>query len=249
MQVVDVPTAQSLLWIRDAWRLFKVAPFAWMGLTAGWIALTLGLLLIPVLGQLAANLLQPIFFAGFMIAARAQESGEVPRMVHLFAAFRVNAVPLISVGTVMFLATLAIIVMMALLGLPEIPTTADGSLDMEGLRTAFSGKEWLIILGLALISLVKGALWFAPPLLAFHKMSAAHAMRWSIYAFVSNFGAVLLYGVLVVVIYALAILPYGAGLFIAMPLMVISNYTSYKAMFREDGQGSSAAAPAPGDRE
>jgi hypothetical protein len=50
--------------------------------------------------------------------------------------------------------------------------------------------------------------------------------------------------VLIAVIYALALLPWGAGLFIAIPLMVISNYTGYKAMFKED-EPVAPSVPAP----
>ena len=44
------------------------------------------------------------------------------------------------------------------------------------------------------LRIVKGALWFAPAVLAFHDLSTAHAIRWSLYAALSNLGAMALYG-------------------------------------------------------
>jgi hypothetical protein len=53
-------------------------------------------------------------------------------------------------------------------------------------------------------------------------------------AFVTNFGAALLCGIAVLVMYFVALLPAGIGMFIALPLMAICNYTSYKAVFATD---------------
>ena len=248
MQVIDVRPAQGWLWIRDAWSYIKRAPLGWLSLIGAWIILTFGLLFIPYVGQLAANLLQPVFFAGFMIACRNQENGKLPAISDLFAAFRLrpaNVRALISIGAILLAGELLIFLLLDALGFPDMAVSADGnSIDFAAFAAALQDKIELLLLGVALTALLKGALWFVPPLLAFHEMSASHAVRWSLYAFLSNFGAVLLYGVLMAVIYALALLPWGAGLFIAMPLMVISNYTGYKAMFR-DGEPVEPAAPAP----
>jgi len=245
MQVIDVRPSQGWLWIRDAWRYLKGAPLGWLSLVGAWIILTFALLFIPYVGQLAANLLQPVFFAGFMIACRNQDNGTLPAVTDLFAAFRIrpaNVRALISVGAILLAGELLIFLMLDALGFPDIAMSPDGkSIDFAAFAAALEDKAWLLLLGVALTALLKGALWFVPPLLAFHEMSAIHAVRWSFYAFLSNFGAMLLYGVLIAVIYALALLPWGAGLFIAMPLMAISNYTGYKAMFK-DGE---PAAPAP----
>ena len=51
-------------------------------------------------------------------------------------------------------------------------------------------------------------------------------------------------GELIMAIYAIALVPYGAGLVVAMPLMVISNYTGYKALFLEN-EPALAASPSP----
>jgi uncharacterized membrane protein len=248
MQVIDVRPAQGWLWIKDAWRYFRGAPMGWMTLIGAWIILTFGMWFIPYAGQLAANLLQPVFFAGFMIACRNQDAGKLPAISDVFAAFRIRPASvraLISIGAIMLAGQLIIFLALDAVGFPDLTMTADGkNIDFAAFGAALEDKIWILALGVALTALLKGALWFVPPLLAFHEMSATHAIRWSFYAFLSNFGAVLLYGVLIAAIYALAIIPWGAGLFIVMPLMVISNYTGYKAMFKDEA-AAPAAPPSP----
>lgn len=236
MRVVDVPMKDALRWFGQGWREhFVKAPLAWLALLGLWLIATIVMLVIPLIGQVAANILQPTFFAGIMLACRAQERGGEPQMSSLVAAFRRNPQPLIVAGCLIFFIELLIIMLVMTLGLPEIKATADGkSVDFAGFSKAMEGKEWIAVIFFLLVGLIKGVFWFVPPLLAFHDMKAGAAIRWSLYAFLSNFGAIFLYGVLVVVLFMLVILTYGAAMVVALPLMAITNYTGYKAMFVED---------------
>ena len=131
------------------------------------------------------------------------------------------------------------------LGFPTLSLSGDGeSIDFVAYSAALEEKAWIVILAMVLTSLFKGAMWFAPTILAFNKMSAGAAIRWSVFAFLSNFGAMFFYWILIAAMYFLALLPSGAGLFIAIPLTLISSYTGYKAMFREE-QKEDAPAPPP----
>lgn len=238
MRVVDVPMKDALRWFGQSWREhFVKAPTAWLALLGLWLIATVVMLVIPLIGQVAANILQPTFFAGIMLACRAQErTGQTPPMNSLISGFLQNPQPLVVAGCIIFFIELAIIMLVMSLGLPEITTTADGkSVDFAGFNKAMSGKEWIAVLFFLLVGLIKGVFWFVPPLLAFHDMKAGAAIRWSLYAFLTNFGAIFLYGVLVVGLFILVILTYGAAMIIALPLMAITNYTGYKAMFVEDG--------------
>ncbi len=214
-----------------------------MGLSAGWMLITLALVLVPVIGGVAANLLQPVFFASFAIAARKQLAGEAPEMGDLFLGFRRPLRPLVNLGAILLVAEIAIFFLMSLLGLPgvgdgdEVATLAD---YVKALR----GKEWILLVGLVLTALVKGALWFAPALLAFHELSTAHAIRWSLYAALSNLGAMLAYGIALTVVFVAGALPWGLGLLVAIPVMVASTYTGYAEVFEETAPAEEDATPA-----
>lgn len=210
---------------------------------AGWIVITLGLLMVPIIGGIAANVLQPVFFASFAIAARKQENGETIEMGELFAGFRRPLMPLANLGAILLLAELAIFALLALLGLPGLTADAEGAVSMADFVREMQGKEWILLVGLVLTAIVKGALWFAPAVLAFHDMNTAHAIRWSLYAALSNLGAMVLYGLVLTVAMAAAILPWGLGLMVVIPVMVASTYVGYKDVF-EQIDGDSEVTPA-----
>jgi uncharacterized membrane protein len=205
---------------------------AWMGLSAGWMLITLALVLVPVVGGVAANLLQPVFFASFAIAARKQLAGEAPEMGDLFLGFKRPLRPLVNLGAILLLAEIGIFFLMSLLGLPGVGDS-DEVVTVTDYVQALDGKEWILLVGLALTAVVKGALWFAPALLAFHELSTAHAIRWSLFAALSNMGAMLAYGVALTVVFVAGALPWGLGLLVVIPMMVASTYTGYADVFEE----------------
>lgn len=209
---------------------------------AGWIVITLGLLMVPFVGGIAANVLQPVFFASFALAARKQEQGGTIEMGDLFSGFRRPLLPLANLGAILLVAELAIFALLALLGLPGLATDGEGTVSMADFVREMQGKEWILLVGLVLTALVKGALWFAPAVLAFHDMTTAHAVRWSVYAALSNLGAMLLYGIVLTVAFALAILPWGLGLMLAIPVMIASTYAGYREVFVDEDAGLPAEA-------
>jgi uncharacterized membrane protein len=216
---------------------------AWMGLSAGWMLITLALVLVPVVGGVAANLLQPVFFASFAIAARKQLAGEAPEMGDLFLGFKRPLRPLVNLGAILLLAEIGIFFLMSLLGLPGVGDS-DEIVTVTDYVKALDGKEWILLVGLALTAVVKGALWFAPALLAFHELSTAHAIRWSLFAALSNVGAMLAYGIALTVVFVAGALPWGLGLLVVIPMMVASTYTGYADVFEEPAPPGGEATPA-----
>jgi uncharacterized membrane protein len=154
-------------------------------------------------------------------------------MGDLFSGFRRNWHALVIVGLVLLVLQIAIFVMMWALGLPLLPHT-EGPITVTEYVEMFEGKEWILALGFLLTVVVKGALWFVPPLVAFHGMSAGHAMRWSIYAAAENLGAMMTYGAALLCLFFLSLLPYALGLLVAIPMMAISTFVGYREVFETD---------------
>ncbi len=233
MQVIDVPAAQGGTWLKDAFALFRAQPAGWIVLTAAWLLLMLGSLLLPFTGGVIA-VLQPAFFAGFALACRAQEQGGRVTVRHLFAALRLNPRPLVSIGAaIVIIDFLLLLALQFLLDAPAPPAMPAEAGPVERMQALIKGRELLLTLFFALDSLLRTLLWFAAPLLAFNRMSAWHAVRWSAYASLGNLPALAVFGLLMVLMFLLAAIPAGLGLIIALPLLAIANYTSYRRVFRE----------------
>jgi len=233
LRVRDVRAVRGPAWLAEGWRLVRRAPTAWIGLAAGWMIITLGLVLVPVVGGVAANLLQPVFFASFALAARRQLAGEKIEMGDLFSGFRRPLRPLVNVGAILLVAEIAIFMLMSLLGLPGVGGAGEEPVTVAEYVQSLRGKEWILVVGLLLTAFVKGALWFTPAVLAFRELSTAHAIRWSVFAALSNVGAMVAYGAALTAVFLVAVLPWGLGLVIAVPVMVASTYTGYAEVFEE----------------
>ena len=235
-RVNEVPAGRGVAWLREAFDLFRRAPATWIGLCAGWIALWFVMMaLIPFVGPVLANLLQPVFFGGFAVAAWKQSAGEPVAMGDLFAGFRRNLRSLINIGFVMMLAQLAAAFLMRALGLPSWPENEE--FDVVAYVEMLRPHIWVLVAGFGLLTLASGALWFAPQLIVFHGMSTSHAIRWSVYAALSNFGAMMVYGAVLVFALMFAWLPFGLGLVVMVPVMVISTYTGYRDVFERPAGG------------
>lgn len=230
IKVAEVSPSRGLAWLAQGFDLFRRHPLTWIGLCTGWLVITFGLIVIPLVGGVLANFLQPVFFASFAITAFRQVSGEPVAMGDLFLGFRRNVRALVNLGALLLIAEIAIFALMAALGLP-MTAGGDKPFTMSEYIEALQGKEWILAVGVALTVIVKGALWFAPPLIAFHDMSTTHAVRWSVYAALANLGAMITYGTVLLGIFVLGILPWALGLLVVIPVMVISSYFGYREVF------------------
>jgi len=228
-RVAELPASHGARWIAESFRMFRAYPIQWMGLTAGWISITFALLIIPFLGGVLANFLQPAFFASFAIAGYRQSAGERVVMGDLFGGFRRHMRSQVNLGAVLLLSEIAIFAIMAAMGLP-LAGEGDG-FTMADYVESLQGKEWILAFGFLLTVLVKGALWFAPPLIAFHGMPTMHAIRWSLYAALANLGAMMVYGATLLALFFVGAIPWGAGLVVVLPLMAISSFVSYREVF------------------
>jgi hypothetical protein len=235
IRVADVRAGNGPRWIAEAFRIYRAQPLAWSALSLGWIVMSFGLLLVPIVGSIAVNLLQPVFFASFAIAARKQVQGGRVEMGDIFLGFRSNLRALVNVGMVELAAAFVIVLGLTFIAGPSAtPLEAGVAPSPEDLARVIEDKGWYIFAGFLMIALVKGALWFAPPLIAFHGLSAMHAIRWSLYAALSNAGAMIAYLLALTLAYLAAALPWGLGFVIVLPMMVLSTFTGYRDVFERE---------------
>jgi hypothetical protein len=229
ISVAEVPATRGATWLFQSFALFRGAPMAWIGLVAGWGVILFGSLVVPILGPVLVNLLQPVFFASFAVAAYRQTQGERVTMGDLFLGFRRNLRSLLNLGMVNAILQIGIFFVMNAIGLPSWP--ADRPFDLREYMGMVQQHAFTLWVGFALMLVVSGALWFAPQLIAFHGMTTSHAIRWSAYAALANLGALMLYAFVLFVMLFVAWFPMGLGLLAVVPMFVISTYVGYREVF------------------
>ena len=233
MRVIDVPASAGVAWIKLSFALFRAQPAGWISLVSSWLLATFGMFFIPLIGPAIATILVPGFFAGFVIAARNQEAGQPVGVHQLLAGFRANGRALVAIGGLTLFAEVVVLMLLALLGFPRtIPADANGMPDMVAYMQLLDGKEWIVMLGAALLLAVKAALWFTAAILALNQMPASHALRWSCYALIANVLPMFVFGGLIAVVFMFAALPWFLGMLVALPLFAIAHYVSYRDLFR-----------------
>lgn len=201
MHVKTVAASQGWDWIKRAFTLIGAAPGTWVALAFLFLLISIALAIIPFVGQLIMAILWPIFIAGMLSGCRDVERGAPLTVGHLFAGFRHPDVnQLVIVGAIYFAATAAIAFIAVVTVMP-----------MGHLGAIPAPKEMLVgmlVLLLLFIPLLM-AYWFAPALVAFDGVNGWDAMKLSFAANLKNIGAFLVYGLILLGLFLLLLVPLG----------------------------------------
>lgn len=246
-----VPWFRGARWLADGWRLFRVAPLAWIALVLGYWLLMSMVSILPVVGIALASILVPPFSVGFMAVSRAAARRAPLALPLLFAGFRERQQTQLLLGAV-YLACLALLLAASAL----VDGGALARWLLTGARPAAeavqSGAFFLALASAAALYLpVMFAFWFAPLLAAWHGMGAAKALFFSLFACLMNWRAFLSYGIAAALVTAAAPLAalsaldwmsHGALrehadmlllllLLVILPTLLASFYASYRDVF------------------
>lgn len=218
-------------WIRAAWTLFTRQPGVWIGLLVIMLVIYVVAALVPVAGSTATIVFGPVFAAGFVIGARAQDQGGQLAIAHLFAGFRERFGPLVLVGVLYLVASAAIGVLVVLVvGAGLLTSLGQGRIDSlppGALVTILLG----MLIGASLMLPVLMAVWFAPALVVFHGRDAVQALKESFIGCLKNILPFFVYGLAMFIFGILAAIPFGLGWLVLGPVLAASVYTSYKDIF------------------
>jgi uncharacterized membrane protein len=225
-----VPAGHGWQWIVDGFNVFKLNPGIWILNLIILVAITFALAFIPFIGQLALNLLFPVFMGGLMLGCQALAHNEPLEVAHLFAGFREKAGPLILVAVFNLIgAILIMIVVAALFGFSMFTVMFRGS----GSGVNAAALLLMVLVMMALFIPLLMAVWFAPALVVFHDLQPLEAMKQSFSGCLKNIVPFLVYGIIGFVIGILATIPFGLGWLVWGPTIVGSLYAGYRDIFVE----------------
>jgi uncharacterized membrane protein len=223
---------QGWQWLRDGWTLFRAQPGMWIGITVALLVFYVVVGLVPWIGQLAATLLTPVIAGGLLLGLKALDEGGELTFGHLLEGFRIPQTGrLVMIGLASLVATIAIVLVIVL-----IAGAGWGLAMMGGGQGGMTGTGVGMIMLATLAALAISvplymALWFAPALITFHDYQPVQAMKASFFACLKNVVPFLVYGIVAMLLAAVAVIPFGLGLLVLMPVIIASVYTAYRDVF------------------
>lgn len=225
----QLPIGSAWNWIVSGFNLFRANPAMWIILLVIYLAIMIPVSMLPVIGSAVSTLLAPVFAAGMMWGCQALTKNQDLEINHLFEGFKHNTSQLVTVGGIYMISLLFIAVVVVL------------ALDKETVELLVKGKDLTpeqadgilmpILVALLLMMPVLMAYWFAPVLAGLHDLSAVDAMKLSFAACLKNMLPFLLYGLIFMALLVVAIIPFGLGLIVVVPMMMTSLYSSYADVF------------------
>jgi uncharacterized membrane protein len=225
-----LPAGRGVEWLRRGWELFVRNPALWVAFAVVLLLIFGVLAALGPLGQIAGHLLAPLFAAGLMHACRVLERGGELAFEQLFNGFRHHTQALVLLGLCYLAGALAIMVV-------SLVIVAGGSAfgilvgDLAGAGIA-AGSLGLALLVFAALSVpLLMAMWFAPALVVFCAASVWSALSGSFAACLRNVLPMAIYGLLLLVAFAAAMIPFGLGLLVVVPVAAASLYASYVDIF------------------
>ena len=246
MNIQSVPAGHGWQWIVAAFGLFKKNPLIWIVLHLILVLIGAGLSILPVIGAYLLYLLTPLLLGGLMTAAKDIESGQDIEIAHLFRGFRQNTSHLITVGGVYLVGQVVISGVMIMLGGPEFQQAL--RVGVDGIDPASITPEvatrilTALLVGMALFVPLAMATWFSPALVILDNQSGFAAMGESVGACLRNMQPFLIYGVFSLLLLIVALIPFGLGLVLWIPVTMLTIYTSYRDVFATAAPPEQAAA-------
>ncbi|OQX30880.1 MAG: hypothetical protein B0D96_06625 [Candidatus Sedimenticola endophacoides] len=230
----SVPAGHGWRWLKEGLGHFRANPLAWILALLAWLAISLVLSIIPLIGTIATTLLSAVVTGGYMIGCQAQERGEAFTVSHLFSGFHQNSGQLLLVG-LLYLVGMVVIMfgVFALAGGAAFMMMGDPEAmqDPAAVEAMMSSFYLPLLLAMGLMIPLVMAYWFAPALVALDGLSAIAAMRLSFMGCLKNILPFLLYGLVLFLVMIIAVIPVGLGLLVAIPAMIASVYTGYRDIY------------------
>ena len=226
----EVDAGACFEWLRQGWAMFMANPGVWIGSSVLLMVILLAISIVPLFGQIAVNLLLPVFGAGLLQLCRHQADAQEPQIADLFAGFHHSAGQLVMVG-VLYAAGIFGIAFLAFLLITGGIIGGVVTGRVAGLGISLGGVMLAALLVMVLSVPVIMATWFAPALVYFHHMKPVDAMKASFAAATKNWLAMGVFGTILMVAGFFAMLPLGMGFLLLLPIFCGAVYASYRDIF------------------
>ncbi|MFH6973456.1 BPSS1780 family membrane protein [Neisseria sp. 23W00296] len=189
-----VAWGEGAAWISQAWRIFRLRPWMWLGMMFVMGLISMLVQLVPFIGGLIGALIPFFFTGGLMLSCDALEEGGELQFDYLFSGFKYKFGEL-AVLTLLYIAF--IIVGLIVVGI--LFAIFVGGFNPGEFAAAINsgsgdaGDALLVILFMLIIMMLYIPLvmmvWFAPALIVLHDVRPFESMKMSFKACLRNIGA------------------------------------------------------------
>ncbi|NVJ59704.1 MAG: hypothetical protein HWE27_04895 [Gammaproteobacteria bacterium] len=223
---------RSVSWLIEGFDYFKKSPGPWMLTIVVGFCIFLMMSTLTVLGFVVSNLLTYVWVGGLMLGCHAQYQGKTFAVQYLFAGFKKQFQTLVTLSLVM--GVLNFIVMYLVIGpiyWDLVVGSANPSPEAKALmENPIALSETLIWGFVATLPLLMMSL-FAPTLIVMHNVSVLKAMQYSFLGCSANIFTLLIFGILISLLYVVALIPLALGLLVLIPTVISALFIAYKDIF------------------
>ena len=219
-------------WITHAWQLFTREPGLLIAIFLTILGIQIVLSFVPIIGQLASMLLSPALGGGVLFCAQQLDRGEKIEFSNMFRAFQQEGKlgPMLTLGLVSLLLTVVAMVPMfvTMAGVMEM---ADNPELQQNPMAAVAGASGAIFVMSTVIVVMMMLMFYATPLVMLRSVAIGEALKSSFIACLRNILPLTWYSIIMSVLVLVAMIPMGLGLLVLAPVLMLSQYASYKDVF------------------
>lgn len=260
-----LPASAGWSWIKEGIALVRKQPVELLTLFMAYMLLMLVLVSIPLVGQIAAYILTPLFTMTFMQACVEVENGRRASLQLLLVGFKSpRSRTLLLLGLFYVVAALIASAVLVAIDKDTLLKLAEGKITIGSQEFRESRVPFAVLVSAALYTPAAMAFWYAAPLIAWKEMKIGKALFYSFFAVIKASKAFLIYGLGLTGIFLgalvaasiLSILAGGnplAARMISLPLVVLlflvlycSYYPNYADIFGKQQDPADTAPPPAG---
>ncbi len=224
---------QAKQWFIDGWLIFKSQPISWIGMVL-FLLVANGISINIPYGQYLVVLLTPCLVGGIYLAQDKYNQGDAIGFKDIFGVFSDQA--LLKQCLIIGAIGMAVMTVNALIykmpGSGYMMSSYSGtSASSSSLVKYFSLGDFLT--GVVTVCWLLAAL-FGVPLVVLKKMQVIAALKLSVVAILVNLIPLLVFYVIVFVLVFIAIIPFGLGLVVLVPVIFCALYCAFNSLFIEE---------------
>ncbi len=230
-----VPAGAGWDWVVCGWRLFTKSPGPWLIMGLIYFVINIVLALVPMIGPIAFTIIAPVLAGGFIFAADKLTRGETIDPGDMFQGFRdkERTGPLFILGLVMVAANILIFVVVLLLlggGVLAGMFVEESGLAVNPLHVGIAGFFAMLIV-LTIFAVVLMLVFYAAPRVMLTDTRPSAAMQSSIRACLRNWLPLLVMGLICLLPFIIAMIPFMLGLIVVIPVGFCILYCSYRDIY------------------